>query len=72
MCMRHFLLSSAVATVAAMPAMAQTPSAAGRAGSDAHHARPIHSVGGGCFASAAAGISALWNNLAVQAEAIWG
>jgi hypothetical protein len=39
--MRHFLLSSAVATVAAMPAMAQTPSAAGQAGSEAHHAALI-------------------------------
>jgi hypothetical protein len=37
---RYFLLSFAVAMAAAMPAVAQTPSAAGRAGSEAH-AAPI-------------------------------
>ncbi len=42
MCMqRDFLLFVAVATAAAMPAMAQTPSAAGPAGSEAHRAAPI-------------------------------
>src|SRR6266851_10330080 len=42
MCMRRdFLLFLAVATAAAMPAMAQTPSAAGLAGSEAHRAAPI-------------------------------
>jgi hypothetical protein len=41
MCMqRYFLLSFAVLTAAAMPAMAQTPSAAGR-GSSKAHAAPI-------------------------------
>jgi hypothetical protein len=38
---RYVLLSFAVATAAAMPAIAQTPSAAGREGSEAHHATPI-------------------------------
>jgi hypothetical protein len=38
---RDFLLFVAVATAAAMPAMAQTPSAAGPAGSEAHRAAPI-------------------------------
>src|SRR6266436_8063008 len=42
MCMqRDFLLFVTVATAAAMPAMAQTPSAAGLAGSEAHRAAPI-------------------------------
>jgi hypothetical protein len=42
MCMqRDFLLFVALAMAAAMPAMAQTPSAAGPAGSEAHHAAPI-------------------------------
>src|SRR5215468_10172674 len=42
MCMqRDFLLFAALATAAAMPAMAQTPSAAGPAGSEAHRAAPI-------------------------------
>src|SRR5215475_8665968 len=42
MCMqREFLLFIALATAAAMPAMAQTPSAAGPAGSEAHRAAPI-------------------------------
>jgi hypothetical protein len=42
MCMqRDFLLFVAAATAAAMPAMAQTPSAAGPAGSEAHRAAPI-------------------------------
>src|SRR5207244_3092827 len=35
---RNFLLFVAVATAAAMPAMAQTPSAAGPAGSETHRA----------------------------------
>jgi hypothetical protein len=38
---RNFLLFAAVATAAAMPAMAQTPSAAGSAGSETHSATPI-------------------------------
>src|SRR5467141_3102736 len=42
MCMRRdFLLFLAVATAAAMPAMAQTPSAVGPGGSEAHRAAPI-------------------------------
>src|SRR6266851_3838631 len=42
MCMqRDFLLFVAVATAAAMPAMAQTPSAVGPGGSEAHRAAPI-------------------------------
>src|SRR6266478_1344055 len=42
MCMqRDFLLFVTVATAAAVPAMAQTPSAAGLAGSEAHRAAPI-------------------------------
>src|SRR5499427_10797515 len=42
MCMRRdFLLFVAVATAAATPVMAQTPSAAGLAGSEAHRAIPI-------------------------------
>jgi hypothetical protein len=42
MCMqRNFLLCAALVTAAAMPAMAQTPSAAGPFGSEAHHAAPI-------------------------------
>src|SRR5215475_5197501 len=42
MCMqRNFLLFVAVATTAAMPAVAQTPSAAGSAGSETHRAAPI-------------------------------
>jgi len=38
---RDFLLFVAVATAAAMPAMAQTPSAVGPGGSEAHRAAPI-------------------------------
>jgi hypothetical protein len=38
---REFLLFVAVATAAAMPAMAQTPSGVGPAGSEAHRAAPI-------------------------------
>jgi hypothetical protein len=42
MCMqRNFLLFATLATAAAMPAMAQMPSAAGPFGSEAHHAAPI-------------------------------
>src|SRR5882672_1155456 len=42
MCMqRDFLLFVAMATAAAMPAMAQTPAAVGPAGSEAHRAAPI-------------------------------
>src|SRR5215469_5358834 len=42
MCMqRDFLLFVAVATAATVPAIAQTPSVAGRAGSEAHRAAPI-------------------------------
>jgi hypothetical protein len=42
MCMqRDFLLFVAAATTAAMPAMAQTPSAVGPAGNEAHRAAPI-------------------------------
>jgi hypothetical protein len=38
---RDFPLFVALATAAAIPAMAQTPSAAGPAGSEAHHAAPV-------------------------------
>jgi hypothetical protein len=38
---RDFLLFAAVAMAAAMPAMAQTASAAGPAGSETHGAAPI-------------------------------
>src|SRR5258706_2465309 len=38
---RNFLLFEAMATAAAMPAMAQTPAAVGPAGSEAHRAAPI-------------------------------
>jgi hypothetical protein len=42
MCMQwDFLLLVAMATAAVTPAMAQTPSAAGRAGSEAHRAAPV-------------------------------
>jgi hypothetical protein len=42
MCMRcDFLLFVAMAPAAVTPALAQTPSAAGRAGSEAHHAAPV-------------------------------
>jgi hypothetical protein len=38
---REFLLFVAVATATAMPAIAQTPSAVGPAGNEAHRAAPI-------------------------------